>query len=105
MEQKSGTAMELMMVNVIVRAIKQSAASQQLSQTPDELLTIEEAGKVLHLGRNRAYELFATGAIPTIELNGRKVRRRTLEAWMEANEGMNLEDPLHPVPIQREKSA
>lgn len=103
-EAKSGTAVELMMTNAIVRAIKLTAASQQLSQTPDELLTIEEAGRVLHLGRNKAYEFFATGAVPIIKLYGRKVRRRALEAWMEANEGMDLTDPLHPVPLQEEKA-
>lgn len=41
------------------------------------------------------------GIIRGLNLNGMKVRRRELESWMAAMEGMDLSDPAHPVPLQR----
>ncbi len=48
-----------------------------------ELLRIEEAAKVLGLGRSKAYELVAAGVLPTVRI-GRAVRipRRALLEWI-----------------------
>lgn len=70
-------------------------------EAPDELLTVVEVGKVLGIGKNAANRLVQRGIIRGLNLIGMKVRRRELESWMAAMEGMDLSDPAHPVPLQR----
>ena len=48
--------------------------------------------------------LVQSGIIRGIKLNGMKVRRRELERWMAAMDGMDLEDPRNPVPIGRKEA-
>ena len=48
--------------------------------------------------------LVQSGIIRGIKLNGMKVRRRELERWMAAMDGMDLEDPRNPVPIERKEA-
>ena len=38
----------------------------------DDLLTIEEAGKLIKTGRSKAYEMAYTGELPTVHI-GRKI--------------------------------
>lgn len=47
------------------------------------LLTPRELAQVLRLGRNKTYELLASGAIPVIRV-GRAIRvpRRAVEQWI-----------------------
>ena len=87
----------------IAQAISRAVEIMQPRQTPDELLTIAEVGKVLGVGKNYANKLVQSGVIRGLKMNGMKVRRRELEAWMQAMDGMDLTDPYHPVPIQREE--
>lgn len=87
----------------IARALERAVATMQPHQTPDELLTVAEVSEILGVGKNFANMLVQNGVIRGLRLNGMKVRRRELEAWMQAMEGMDLADPFHPVPIQREE--
>lgn len=96
---------EMMIVNAIQRAGRSMATAMPTRQTPDELLTVKDVAKVLKVSINYANQLVRTGVIPSIQLNGRKVRRRALEAWMASMEGMDLKDPAHPVPLERENIA
>ncbi len=59
---------------------KEAAA---LAQKP-LLLTVPEAARLLHLGRNSAYELVARRQLPAVRF-GRAIRipRAALEAWLE----------------------
>jgi excisionase family DNA binding protein len=41
--------------------------------TERETLTVEEAGRVLGLGRNKAYEAVSDGSIPSLRFGGRIV--------------------------------
>lgn len=50
---------------------KQSVAIR-LDDLPD-VLTVEEAGRVLRLGRNSAYAAAADGRIPTVRIGRRKL--------------------------------
>ena len=59
---------------------------------------------VLGVGKNYANMLVQSGIIRGIKLNGMKVRRRELERWMAAMDGMDLEDPRNPVPIGRKEA-
>lgn len=86
----------------MAQAIERAAAVIQPHQTPDELLSVAEVGKILGVGKNFANMLVQSGVIRGLRLNGMKVRRRELESWMQAMDGMDLTDPFHPIPIQRE---
>lgn len=97
--------MELAITQAIARAARELAASQQIYQTPDKLLSVRDVAKALHIGTNTANKLVQTGVIRSLNLGGRKVRRRELEAWMERMEGMDLTDPLHPVPLPEAETA
>ena len=87
----------------IAQAISRAVEIMQPRQTPAELLTIAEVGQVLGVGKNYANKLVQGGVIRGLRMNGMKVRRRELESWMQAMDGMDLTDPFHPVPIQREE--
>lgn len=96
-----GATLESIIAGAIERASRATAVVRE-RQTPDELLTVVEVAKVLGVGKNYANMLVQSGVIRGIKLNGMKVRRLELERWMAAMEGMDLTDPLHPVPIVRE---
>ena len=96
-----GATLESIIAGAIERASKATAVIRE-RQTPDELLTVVEVAKVLGVGKNYANMLVQSGVIRGMKLNGMKVRRLELERWMAAMDGMDLTDPLHPVPIVRE---
>lgn len=54
-----------------------------------ELLTVEEAAKLLRIGRSRAYAMAASGEMPGLIRVGRSLRvvRRRLLAWIEDQAG------------------
>ncbi|MBF1684851.1 MAG: helix-turn-helix domain-containing protein [Selenomonas sp.] len=97
------TAMESIIASAIERASRSVAVVREC-QTPDELLTVVEVAAVLGVGKNYANMLVQSGIIRGIKLNGMKVRRRELERWMAAMDGMDLEDPRNPVPIGRKEA-
>lgn len=94
-------AIEMMIVNAIERTGRAMSKYMGERQTPDELLTVKEVAKILKVSLNYANHLVQSGIIPGLKMNGMKVRRRALEAWMAAMEGQDLSDPAQPVPIQR----
>lgn len=94
-------AIEMMIVNAIERTGRAMAQHMGERQTPDELLTVKEVAKILKVSLNYANHLVQSGIIPGLKMNGMKVRRRALEAWMAAMEGQDLSDPAQPVPIRR----
>lgn len=58
-----------------------------LPTTPAQLLTVEEAGMLLKVSRGRAYELLATGALPSLRIGRRRrIRLRDVEAFVDAAE-------------------
>lgn len=97
-------AIELMIVNAIERAGLAMRKAVQPMRAPDELLTIQEVAKVLKVGVNYANMLVQSGIIPGIKMNGMKVRRHALEEWMASMEGLSLEDPAHPKPIEHKEA-
>jgi len=54
-------------------------------QTVQEWLTLRQVQEILGIGSTKAYELVATGVIPSIKI-GRSIRvnRQELEGWLEA---------------------
>ena len=51
-----------------------------------ELLRVEEAARLLRIGRSKLYQLLARGELPVVRI-GRSVRipRRALEEWIAAH--------------------
>ncbi len=91
--------LETTIVNAILRVGRIVSAGGTTVRPPDRLLNVTEVAKALGIGKNAANELVQNGIIPGIKLNGMKVRRRVLEDWLEAMEGMDLSDPKNPVPL------
>lgn len=50
------------------------------------LLSVAQAAALLHIGKDKAYELIASGKLPSVRLGERSVRvpRALLEKWVEA---------------------
>ena len=90
---------EATIANAILRVGRIVGAGGESVRPPDRLLNVTEVAKALGIGKNAANRLVQDGVIPGIRLNGMKVRRRVLEEWMEAMEGMDLSDPKNPVPL------
>jgi excisionase family DNA binding protein len=54
------------------------------------LLSIEEAARLLNIGRTRAYEMAAAGTMPGVLHIGKSVRvsRKRLESWIDEQAGI-----------------
>jgi len=51
---------------------------------PRLLLRVEEAARILGLGRSKMYELLATGELPAVRIGrARRILVSGLEAWVE----------------------
>ena len=50
------------------------------------LLTVAQAAALLHIGKDKTYELIASGKLPSVRLGERSVRvpRALLERWIES---------------------
>jgi excisionase family DNA binding protein len=60
-------------------------------QTVQEWLTLRQIQVILGIGSTKAYELVATGEIPSVRI-GRSIRvsRQELERWLEAQRYPNI---------------
>lgn len=54
-----------------------------VNRQPDELLSITEVAQILKVNRNAVYELIGNGYIKALKLGSLKVRRSTLNAFMQ----------------------
>lgn len=57
----------------------------KLDRIEPALLSIEEAARLLGIGRTKTYEMAHTGTLPGVVLIGRSVRvsRKRLESWID----------------------
>lgn len=56
-------------------------------QDPPELLRMNEAARLLSISRAKAYELVASGELPSIKVGASiRIRRRSLLAWLDDRE-------------------
>jgi len=64
-------------------------ATLTYGQIEPALLSIEEAARLLNIGRTRAYEMASAGTLPGVVHIGRSVRvsRKRLEAWIDEQSG------------------
>jgi excisionase family DNA binding protein len=54
----------------------------------DEIFTVSQVARLLHIGRNKVYDLTRQGQLPHFKLGPRdlRFRRSRLMAWMEEQE-------------------
>lgn len=63
-----------------------------------ELLRVEEAAKVLGIGRTKAYEMIAAGELPVVRIRRAvRVPRKSLEDWISARTEHPSENVLRAV--------
>lgn len=61
-------------------------AGDQMSEQPDEILTIDEVAAFLKAGKRTVYRLAASGEIPAFKLGGTwRFRRSELNQWIAAS--------------------
>ncbi|MBN2851553.1 MAG: helix-turn-helix domain-containing protein [Clostridia bacterium] len=61
----------------------------------DLIYTIPEAAKILKTNVNFVYELIKAGHLKTLKIGRLKIRRITLEKFIEEHEGFDLTDPFN----------
>lgn len=58
----------------------------------DRLMTVKEVSKELQINVNKVYDLINHGLLPGIKLGSMKVRQKSLLAFLEKFDGMDLSD-------------
>ena len=69
-----------------------------------ELLTVKEVSKILKINVHRVYDLVRTGMLPALKLGSLKIRKSSLEKFLEEYEGMDISDVNNIKPINIENS-
>lgn len=58
----------------------------------DILYTVPQVAKILKINANHAYTLINTGKLPALKLGSLKVRKKSLELFLEKYDGKDLSD-------------
>lgn len=69
-----------------------------------ELLTVKEVSKILKVNVHRVYDLVRTGMLPALKLGSLKIRKSSLEKFLEEYEGMDISDVNNIKPLNIENS-
>lgn len=75
----------------------------KLIQQAEMVYTVNEVAEILRCGINYVYKLINTGQLKCMKLPKIKVRRSTLEEFLERYEGYDLTDPEKPVLMNKEE--
>ena len=59
----------------------------------DNLYSVNEVAKMLKVGKNKVYELIHAGLLPVLKIGGMKIRKKSLNEFLENYEGCDLSDP------------
>jgi hypothetical protein len=65
----------------------------------DELLTVTEISKLIKSNPTFVYSLIKAGLIPYLKLGSIKVRRTSLEKFLQEYEGWDITDPYNVKPL------
>lgn len=65
----------------------------------DVLYSVNEVAKMLKIGKNRVYDLIHAGLLPVLKIGGMKVRKKTVEEFLDKYEGYDLSDPYNVQPL------
>lgn len=69
-----------------------------------ELLTVKEVSNILKINVHRVYDLVRTGMLPALKLGSLKIRKSSLEKFLEEYEGMDISDVNNIKPLNIENS-
>ena len=69
-----------------------------------ELLTVKEVSKILKINVHRVYDLVRTGMLPALKLGSLKIRKSSLEKFLEEYEWMDISDVNNIKPLNIENS-
>ena len=68
---------------------------KEVSQTtPDVLYTVKEVAELLKTNRDYVHKLRKAGLLPFLKIGQYKVRKQSLELFLERYEGKDLTDPF-----------
>jgi len=74
--------------NYFIKKHEQDITKSSIDIKDKKLLTIEEAAKVLNIGKNNLYKLINEGTIPVVKTSGKNlVIAEKLDKLIEQNEG------------------
>lgn len=57
-----------------------------------KVYTVAQTAQVLHVNRNKIYELIAAGLLPALKLGSLKILESSLDAFLEKYNGYDLSD-------------
>ena len=60
--------------------------------TDTELLTVKEVSKILKVNVHKVYDLIRVGMLPALKLGSLKIRKSSLEKFLDEYEGMDISD-------------
>ena len=60
------------------------------------LYTVKEVSELLHTNQAYVYSLIKAGLLPVLKLGSYKVRKTTLNEFLQKSEGLDLTDPKNP---------
>ena len=82
------------MISYSIKATQyQSPNFYQMSDQPDEILTIDEVAAYLKAGKRTVYRLAANGKLPAFKLGGTwRFRRAELDQWIASRIGKAMVD-------------
>ena len=58
----------------------------------DELYTVKEVAKIMKVNVHRVYDLIRAGLLPALKLGSIKIRKKSLNEFLEKYDGMDLTD-------------
>lgn len=70
----------------------------------DMLYTVKEVAKIIKTSPPYVYSLIKSNKLPSLKLGSLKVRKTTLENFLEQYEGYDLTDPYNIKPLNLEVS-
>ena len=69
-----------------------------------ETLTVKDVFEILKINVHRVYDLVRTGMLPALKLGSLKIRKSSLEKFLEEYEGMDISDVNNIKPLNIENS-
>lgn len=60
--------------------------------TDTELFTVKEVSKILKVNVHKVYDLIRAGMLPALKLGSLKIRKSSLEKFLDEYEGMDISD-------------
>lgn len=68
----------------------------------DMLYTVKEVAKIIKTSPPYVYSLIKSNKLPSLKLGSLKIRKTTLEKFLEQYEGYDLTDPFNIKPLKLE---